>query len=250
MSILSGKIERLNQFEFADYAYSFNQKESESLRIVGINFDYGLQYSAIIKKTYFLNAGISYTASKHYKSTKEVLKERFAAYVSLPYSPDTLTYYNNTSKDSTIMPNVYRFGLAFGKIDKFSAEFDYIYTPWANASIHGDNSNLGTTSTYKFGLEFIPEKYSNTSFLKRMEYRLGFHYGDNYLVINGVQIKELGVSTGLAIRMKNSMSRATMYFDYTRRMGDLDKGLPNENIYSIGLSLNFYDWWFIKKRFE
>ena len=250
MTIISGKIERLNQFEFADYANSFNQRETENLRVFGINFDYGLQYSTAIGKSHYMTLGASYTGSKKYRSKKEIINERFTIYNSIPYSPDTLSYYYNESRDSTIIPASYRLGLSFGKKDKWVTEFDYIYTPWANGLIHGDNYNLGSISTYKIGIEFIPDKYSNNSFLKRMEYRLGAHYGDSYVVMNGYQIKEYGVTAGFAIRLRNTFSRATMYFDYTRREGKLSEGLPNENIYSLGLSLNFYDFWFIKKKFE
>ena len=250
MTIISGKIQRLNQFEFADYISSFNQRETENLRLFGINLDYGLQYYAPIGKSHFITMGASYTATKHYNSKKEVINERFAIYTSPPYSPDTLSYYYNESKDSTIMPANYRFGISVGKKDKWTLEFDYIYTPWANGLIHGDNYNLGTTSTYRFGFEIIPDKYSNESFLKRMEYRMGAHYGDSYVVMNGYQIKQYGATAGFAIRMRNTLSKATMYFDYTRREGDLTRGLPNENIYSLGLSLNFYDSWFIKKKFD
>ena len=250
MTIISGKIERLNQFEFADYASSFNQRASENIRIFGINFDYGLQYAAKLGNNHFLTLGASYTASKNYRSNKEVINERFAIYNYGSLSPDTLSVYYNESRDSTIMPAFYRFGISFGKKDKWVAEFDYLYTPWADASIHGDNSNFGSTSKYKFGIEFIPDKYSNVSFLKRIEYRFGAHYGDSYLLMNDYQLTEYGATAGFAIRMKNSLSKATLYFDYTRREGDLSKGMPNENIYSLGLSLNLYDFWFIKKKFE
>jgi hypothetical protein len=250
MTIISGKLQRLNQFEFADYTSSFNQRSTENLRIFGINLDFGLQYHANLGKSHFLTLGASYTGSKNYRSKKEVINERFAIYSYPPYSPDTLTYYYNESKDSTIMPANYRFGVSFGKRDKWVAEFDYVYIPWADASIHGDNSTLASTSSYRFGLEFIPDKYSNESFMKRIEYRVGAHYGDSYLILNGYQLKQYGATAGFAIRLRNTYSRATVYFDYTRREGNLPLGLPNENIYSIGASLNFYDFWFRKKQFE
>jgi len=102
------------------------------------------------------------------------------------------------------------------------------------------------------GFEFVPEKYSNTSFLKRIEYRIGLNYGDNYLILDGVQLKEYGASTGFAVRMRptSSLSKLTWYFQYTRREGDLAKGLPNEDIFTTGISLNLYDFWFIKKRYD
>jgi hypothetical protein len=249
-SVLLGEIQRLNQFEFADYASSYNQRGNEVLKISGINFDYGLQYTREFEKSRFLNLGLSYEGAKNYSSSHEVLKERFTIYNSSAYSPDTLSFYSNSAKDSTRLPSSVRAGIAFGKKDRFAVELDFSYTPWKDGRVHGESSMLGNISSFNFGLEYIPDKYSNTSFFKRIEYRLGGHYADNYLVINGTQLKEYGVSSGFAIRMRGSMSKATFYFDYTRKQGEIASGLHNENIYSFGVSLNLYDYWFIKRKFE
>jgi hypothetical protein len=252
MSVLLGQIERLNQFEFQDYSNTFNQRGNEVFRIAGINFDLGLQYTANLKKNHFLTIGGSYTPSKYYNSSQEILKERFSIYTYPPLSPDTLDYTYIKSKELTKLPATYRSGISFGKKDKYTIEFDYQFTNWDNASIMGDNSTIKSTSAYRLGFEFVPEKYSNTSFLKRIEYRIGLNYGDNYLILDGVQLKEYGASTGFAVRMRptSSLSKLTWYFQYTRREGDLAKGLPNEDIFTTGISLNLYDFWFIKKRYD
>lgn len=250
MNILLGELNRLNQYEFSDYSSTFNQRGTEKLRIHGISLDYGIQYAANLKKDYFLIAGFSMNRERKYKSTIEQLDERFSVYSTAPYSPDTLRYYKNSSKDSTIFPSSYRFGLTFGKKDKFAFEFDYSYTPWSQGMIHGNNTYLADVQSLSAGLEYIPEKYSNTSFFRRVEYRLGGHYAGNYLIINGIQLKEYGGSFGLGVRLRGSRSKANLYFDYTRRMGNLDAGLHNEDIYSLGISLNLYDFWFIKRKYE
>jgi hypothetical protein len=251
LDILFGQITRLNQFEFKDYANAFNENNTENLRINGVNLDYGLQYTAMSKKNYFFVAGFSLTGPGKYNSTRENLETRFAAYTASVYSPDTLTYSYYTSGDSTKLPASWRFGLSFGKKDKFTAAIDYIYTKWSEARIQGQDATMASTRSLLFGLEYIPEKYSNTSFLKRIEYRLGGHIADNYLIINGEQIKEYGFSAGLGVRMRsNSLSQATFFFDYTRRQGSITLGLHDENIYSFGISLNLYDFWFMKRKYE
>ena len=251
LNILFGQVERINQFVFADYLNSFGQYNSEKLKINGINFDYGVQYSAELKKDYFFTAGVSMTAAKKYKSDLETLSERFASYTTSLYSPDTLVYSNSSSKDSTKLPSTIRLGIAFGKKDKFVAAIDYVASKWADARIQGSNGYLANSKSWLFGAEFIPDKYSNSSFLSRIEYRLGGHISDNYLIIKGVQIKEFGVSCGLGLSMRNSQSKTNIYFDFTRRNGDPAKGLLNENYYTVGISLNLYDpFWFIKRKYE
>ena len=250
VNVLFGQLERINQYVFSDYANTFGQYYSEILKINGVNFDYGVQYAAALKNNYFLNLGLSMTAAKKYKSGFETLSVRAAGYTASLYSPDTLSYSNTTTKDSTKLPLTIRMGVSFGKKDKFVAGIDYIYSNWANASIEGSTGYLANSKSWLFGVEYIPDKYSNYSFLSRVEYRLGGHIADNYLIINGVQIKEFGVSCGLGLRMRNSFSKTNIYFDFTRKTGDLSRGLLNENYFTIGVSLNLYDNWFVKRKYD
>jgi hypothetical protein len=250
LSVLFGELKRTNQFEFADYANAFSEYRSEQLRINGLNLDYGLQYTATLKKDYFFNAGLSMTAAKNYNSELDKIALRFAAYSSTGYSPDTLNSSLISSMDSTRLPQTLRMGIAFGKKDVFVVGIDYISTNWAAARILGSNGYLANTNSLLFGVEYIPEKYSNSSFLKKIEYRTGGHIGNNYLLIKNTQIKEYGVSCGLGFRLRNSFSQANVFFDYTRKNGDFSKGLHNENYYTIGFSLNLYDFWFVKRRYD
>jgi hypothetical protein len=250
LNVLFGQLDRANQYVFADYANTFSQYYSEKLKINGMNFDYGVHYTAALKNNYFLNLGLSMTASKKYRSGFETLSVRTAAYTASLYSPDTLTYTNINSKDSTKLPLTVRIGVSFGKKDKFVAGIDYVTSNWANARIEGSSGYLANSKSWLFGVEFIPDKFSNYSFLSRVEYRLGGHIADSYLIINDVQIKELGVSCGIGMRMRNTFSKTNIYFDFTRKTGDLSKGLLNENYFTIGISLNLYDWWFIKKKYD
>lgn len=254
MTVVFGQIDRLNQYEFEDYSTTFSQRASQKLRLNGINFDYGIQYTKKLKKNHFITAGFSLTAAKNLGSSYEELNERFSIFATAPYSPDTLPggykYYH--TKDSTRLPGTMRFGLLFGKKDKFAAEIDYVATSWANAKIIGSKATFANTRSLMFGIEYTPDKNSNDSYLKRIEYRAGAHISDNYLILNGVQLKEYGVSCGMGIRLSklNPYSRVNFYFDFTRRNGDISAGLHNENILSFGASLNLYDWWFIKRRYE
>ncbi len=250
LNILFGSLKRQNQIELSDYQTTFSLNNVENLNISGFNLDYGIQYRKSLKKNFFVNAGISYMAPKNYSSTHEMLKQRNTVYYYPPYAPDTLASYIFTSTDSTRFPGSLRAGIIFGKKDKFIAGIDYVMTEWSNAKIHGSVPMTGNTRSLMFGIEYIPEKYSNTSFLKRIEYRVGARISDNYLVLNGVQLKEFSLTGGFAIRLKNSISKATVYLDYTRRTGDISRGLHNEEIFSAGLSLNLYDFWFRKRQYD
>ena len=249
MTVLFGKIERVNQVTLLADNYLFDTKFTESISLNGLNYDLGIQYHANLKKDLFVNAGLSFTPGKNYKSDYTNLKERFSIYTLSPYSPDTL---ENTSfqNGKVFLPQSLRIGLAFGKKDKFVAGIDYIFSKWSKSTIPGTSGYITDSQTIQFGIEYTPEKYSNSGYLKAIDYRIGGHFSDSYVVINGSQLKESGVSAGLGFPMLGSVSKANIFFDYTKRKLSASASMPYENVYSIGVSINMYDYWFLKRKYE
>jgi hypothetical protein len=245
MNIMFGVLERNYSLQFEDLENFYLNSANEKLRVHGINFDYGIQYMAFIKEDYFLNAGFSLTAGKTYKSDYDYLVVRTSAYNDV----DTITF---TSDNSTpvFLPGNYKLGISFGKKNKLTTGFDYISAAWGKSEIPGYSGYAADTKTYMWGLEFIPDKYANFSFVKRIEYRLGAHMGNNYLIINGAQVKEIGASFGLGIPMRRSLSRVNLFADYTKKSGSEAAGLHTERLLTIGASLNIYDFWFIQRKYN
>ncbi len=250
MTILLGQISRSNQFVFDseyDYYSVYHNSSTEKLQLRGINLDYGIQYTTPIKKDYFLNAGVTLTGGQNYKTGYVHLTSKYTAYGSS--TADTLAFVSDDST-KTFIPGSFKAGVSFGKKDKFTIGLDYNYSKWSGARIPGATGYAADTKSILFGLEYIPEKYSNFSFLKRMEYRLGGHMADNYLIINGDQIKEIGVSFGIGIPLPRTYSKANLFIDYTKKNGPAGSTLHRENFYTMGVSLNFYDYWFQKRKYD
>jgi hypothetical protein len=251
MRVLFGIIDRSYLVNFTDFYNVFNNSAKEKIQIDGINFDYGIQYSVPVRKKYFFNAGASYTTGKNYSTEYELLTTRYTAYGN----QDTVSYVKDNTTP-TYIPGTFRIGIAFGQKNKFSAGFDFNTTQWSAAKLPGIPGYAADTRSYLFGAELIPDKYSNYSFMKRMEYRIGAHYADNYLIIDGAQLKEYGASVGFGIPMSrtltksNSLSRTNIFFDYTHRYGPSSANLPTEDYYTVGISLNFYDFWFVKRKYD
>lgn len=244
MTLLFGSINRINELDFADFYNVYHDNVAEKLQVTGLNFDYGLQLSAPLKKDHFLNAGVSFSSGKHYKSSFSSLTTRYTAYGG----KDTLSY---SSDDSTkaFLPGMLRMGLAFGKKNKFVGGIDLVLTKWSEAEFHGSGGYLGNTRELLFGAEYIPDKFSNYSLFKRMEYRAGGHIEDNYLVLNGIQVREYGASLGLGIPMR-MLSKINIFIDFTRKSYSGPAFSHYENYFTTGISLNFYDQWFLKHKYN
>ncbi|MBG0858276.1 MAG: hypothetical protein IQL11_02150 [Bacteroidales bacterium] len=243
MTVLFGQINRANQYVFGDYYNVFHDRNSERIQLNGLNFDYGVQYTATIKKDYFINAGASFTAAKNYKSNYENLTLRYTAYTA----QDTLTYVEDHANST--LPGTLRFGIAFGKKNKFVTGIDYITSQWSESKIRGSEGFITDSRSIRFGAELIPDKFSNYSLLQRIEYRMGGHFDNSYLVINGEQIKEIGFGIGIGLPMPRSLSKTNIFIDYTRKSGP-GENMHTENYFTFGVSLNLYDFWFIKQKYD
>jgi hypothetical protein len=242
MNVIFGQLNRSNQFFFDDIYNSYHNDSRELLKLKGINFDFGLQVLYPMNNGTFINAGISYTATKSYKSDYENFVYRYTSMGTT----DTIFYTAAAAEDVKI-PGTLRAGISFGKSNKLTAGFDFVATNWSQSKIPESSDYVADTRTYMFGLEYTPDKFSNFSLLNRMSYRIGGHTGSNYLIINGNQLKETGVSAGFGIPMRRTRSMTNLYFDFTNKHG---QSLHTENFYSIGLSINLYDYWFIKRKYD
>jgi hypothetical protein len=244
MSFLSGQITRSNSFVFSDFYNVFNNDSQEKLVLNGINFDYGIQYTASFKNNYFLNIGASITSGNNFRSKYSQSSFRYTAYsVS-----DTISYVANSST-KTYIPATYRFGISFGKKNKFTTGFDYITTKWSASIIPGSTGYAADTREFRFGAEYIPDKFSNYSYISRIEYRIGGHIGDNYLIINQEQLKEYGASIGLGLPLR-LYSKTNLYIDFTRITGPAASILPRQDYLTVGVSLNLYENWFLKRKYD
>jgi hypothetical protein len=245
MLVLFGNVKRAYQINFEDYASVYQNNATENMEMHGINLNYGLQYTAALKNDYFLNAGLSFTAGKNYKTDYRELAYKYTAY----NTRDTISYVSDDST-RTFIPGTVGLGFTIGKINKFTAGFDYVMTRWSNATIPGSGNYTADSRSYRFGIEYIPDKYSNYSLIKRLEYRIGGHLGDTYLVIKNEQIKEYGASFGLGIPMKRTYSRTNLFFDFTRRYGSGSATTHIEDYFTMGVSLNLHDVWFLKRKYD
>ncbi len=241
LNVLFGAVSRENMTEFADYYNVYHYSNSENLKVSGINFDLGLQYRATLAQKYFMNAGLSLGTGSDYNSEYQSISFRYNAYGS----KDTLTY-NPLTGNKSYIPGTLRIGLAGGRKDQFTVAADFISTRWTKTDLPGTSGVIGDTRELHLGVEYIPEKLANYNIMKRMEYRAGFHTGDNYLVLNGSQVSEKGFTLGLGIPMKRQLSKTNLFFDYTIK----NAVSHSETFILFGASLNFYDSWFIKRRYN
>jgi hypothetical protein len=249
MSVLFGELNRINEYYFESDPTSFISRSEEKMTVRGFGFEAGLQYTINLKNRKSITPGIAWSVGSEYKSNYSDLFMRFSNYGQPPYSPDTLT--KTDIPDGRIrLPQTIRAGVSYNIADKLTVAAEYANTGWDNAQLYGTSNRLASTNSFRAGIEYIPERGSIYNYLQRLEYRLGGHVSDNYLEVNGEQIKEFGITFGIGFPMPRSWSKINIFADWNSRAGSLNNGLHRENCFSFGLSLNLYDYWFLKAKYE
>jgi len=250
MNVLFGEINRSNGYYFQSEPALFSSQYEENIAINGIYFDWGLQYQIYMADKKYLNFGLTYTPKHKFSSSYSNIFLRESYYSYPPYSPDTVSIVDIPDGNVTL-PQSFSFGVSYNITDKFTAAVDYSYTDWDNSEIYGAEEYLTSTHSLNAGAEYVPNKFSNLNFFDRIEYRLGGRISGNYLILNNEQIKEYGITFGVGIPLGRAVwSKLNVVFDYTNRGGSLENGLHKENIYSVGLSFNLYDYWFVKRKYD
>jgi hypothetical protein len=250
MTFLFGELERSNGYSFLDDNNTFDNISTESVRLQGFNFDLGLQYKFDLKNGLNVTTGVKYSNTSKYKGQTESMSALFTSlYTGTPYSIDTLSYASSEDEPITL-PGSLAFGVALGKKDKFMVTAEYSSTDWSKAVYIGHDNYFVKSNSINFGGEIIPDKFANFNFLNRVAYRFGGHITDSHIMVNGEQLKEFGITFGVGLPLKRSNSRTNLYFEYGQRGGSFDLGLHKETYYNFGISFNFYDYWFIKRKYD
>ena len=247
MFIIFGEENRINDFSFSSDANYFNTRKQGSNSMNGLGMDASLQLMVPLPENWFINAGITYTPGFNLKTTTEDIIFRYSNVQTSVLAFDTL--YQDTENMTSRFPRTIRAGLSAGKNNKFTAGFDMAYAKWSEASLPGTYGIYRDALALHAGAEFIPDIYSNYGFFNRVEYRIGGRYEESYTLFDGSKVNEYGITFGTGLPLRRSRSTISVYFDLSTR-GNSDDNLFRETRLSVGASLNLFDYWFLKPKYD
>lgn len=226
-------------------------------------FQVGLQWNAIATNKHLLTFGATYDYGG-------------------PMSPDVtdVIYISDLSYSRASVENVdmqFRLphSVAAGVMyqnSKLLLGFDYEYQGWGvNSKYYSDSISNGLTvtytdtSTFRFGIEYTPNRFDVRRFRRRMSYRAGFRFGNGYQMIGSPEqgytsIDNYTVSGGIGFPLRFlGSSSINVGFEYGQR-GNLsvlqtDKakiGMIRQEYFKIlvGFSLFGEDYWFVRPKID
>ncbi|MDE6410880.1 MAG: hypothetical protein K2K81_11665 [Muribaculaceae bacterium] len=236
-------------------------KYEHVMQIRDWNINIGAQYTARWDRFHKVVVGLTYSPKKTmlgntWVTAQEMVQDK---------RPDTLAYVK--MKNRYYSPNSIGAGLnyTFEKSYRLMVEGDFTWQQWSKApysAIYDERVLAGQKPTdvkniltpgmkfydrtrYAVGAEFVPE--IRGSYLKRVAYRIGAYYCNDYLNINGNRLKETAVTCGFGFPTYEGKTLINLGFEWKRRSAHPAK-LITENYFNITLGINFNEVWFWQRK--
>lgn len=247
-----GNLEYSSALSFAQNNFYVVERKS-MLRLRDFGLEFGIQGMLPLKNDQQITIGLvaenkpSYTG---YKS--DIIQKRISYPISQSQSAtdlDTL-YHVPEGKGQIIFPTTLGAGFSYAKKNVFEINFDYYYQNWSKATFFGEKNNFLTDlNKFAIGAEWIPDKFSIRSGLKRMAYRAGLRYEQTYYSFDGHKINDFGISFGLGIPLYRSNSTINIAAEFGKR-GTTEYNLVEQKYAKFSLSASLHDLWFMQRRID
>lgn len=211
----------------------------------GFSAEFGLQYFKKFEGDYELTVGGTYRLKNKLNGSHLRYSYAYDAAVT-----DTISYEKRNFDIS--IPGKFSVGASLKKEEKWMVGFDYEHQDWSKANFR-ETPGLGYTSqaenSYRLGVEYTPNRYDIRYYYRRISYRVGAYYNQSYVKFNGQSVNCMGITLGASLpvfRWNNSFNVAV---DFGQR-GKTGNNLVKERYVNFIISLNLYDLWFVKQRYQ
>lgn len=143
--------------------------------------------------------------------------------------------------------------------DRWSVTLEHRRRDWRQLKVNVEGydlgNDLGNNTSTVLGGGFRPAADARGTFWTSTIYRMGFRYTDDYLVVAGEQLQEIGMSFGMCMPLMGSTTRSRLNLGAELgRRGSTKEGLLEQRFAHlfIGLTItpDLREQWFKKRRIE
>jgi hypothetical protein len=254
LEYIFGNLQTSRATEF-NSATSYNAKLQTKNSVAGLSYSYGIQYDFTLGKKTIVTLGYSGSTSGKVNST-------LTSYATLytrdqdgneSTAADTLNTVSN-GKSNLTLPLTHNFGIAIQQNDKWLIGADFRMGKWSKTSINDVNQGLQDSWGASLGGQWTPDAFSYNSYLKRVDYRIGFNYDKTYIKIGNQDIKQMGASLGFGFPLPTANGGTAFYkINFTTELGQrgtLNNNLVKEQYINFHLGFTLNDTWFRKYRVD
>ena len=245
---LFGTIDRLRGITFPDSVQIKSTLVTGSLTPSDLYGEIGLQYRTRLPKDLYLVAGATFGPEMKMSAKSNVLVTTYFGDInSVAFQRDTVEFVED-KKVSFTMPLRIGTGISIGKENVWMAGADFSWQQWEAYELEGVSDSLRNKWNVAVGGEFTPDHRNPTSYLQRMTYRMGFHYGNTPVYLRDRHLNDLGISFGVSLPILQSRSSVNLSLAIGKR-GTTANNLIQENYFRFTLGVNIFERWFLRRKY-
>lgn len=245
-----GNIIKAASLSFED-ASQHSVSAGDSLRIHGSSVKFGLQYEQPLSVKSSLVFGASYKLATPVRGNA----------VQFSYKNGTLNGREDKSLDKNsaiFLGSELGAGISFRSADRLSIEVDYTLNDWRNSgmdSMRGfsDKGEAGEFTSsmghgIRAGFELTPSRNDIRYYMRRCTYRAGAYWEQSHYRVNGKSIDAAGITFGITLPVFRGYNGVSIGVDLGQR--GWGGATVKERYFGFNLSMNVFDIWFQKPRYE
>lgn len=219
----------------------------QKTKISDLKMDFGVQYTHPFSSRERLTVGATY-------SPKKRLSNKVYRMVQNVQGSTLVSSEGDTTKNVNMgIPNSFGAGFTYVKDRKFMFGADVLYEQWNKVAFPfvDENSHFDDRLRVGAGAEYIPQYYGK-SYLGKVNYRIGAHFSNSYLKINGKGYDEYGGSIGFGLPLPTLMGHTSMLnitFEYVKVKPQV-KNMIDERYFRFTLNYTFNESWFRKQKLD
>lgn len=244
VSYLFGKSEDL-KIAYSDSIGFFRTIWSYTDDIDGLLLTYGLQYVQALGQNSNITYGATYSNPANLKITRNqyILRD-------LPGISNRIDTLNVISGGSGTMeiPRSFGTGVFIKFNNNWSGGADFQSQSWSEFSSYGTQQSLNDSWQIRTGMIHNPTVETYSTFLSRWEYRAGFRFGQSFLNYGNADFSEFGISFGVGLPLRRSLSTVNVGFEYSTRSSG-NENLISENFFRFNVGVNIWERWFVRRKF-
>lgn len=245
--LLFGKIERNHFMLFNETEYIFHNKHIGSNKYSDFYLKYGAQYDIELKEDLKLTIGAIYTAKTKIRtdslSVTQLIQTPFDGTAAIIQTMDEVSL-----RGETTIPMEIGFGFMFTKKDKWKLGVDFEKQFWSKYTALDNDGPYKNSTRIAIGAEYIPDRNNVFSYYKRIKYRVGFRYENTPLYLNGTQINEFGISFGMGLPLRRSLSTINIGIEIGQ-FGEASNDLIKESFMKFKMGISMFQRWFEQRKY-
>ena len=222
-----------------------NTQFKRNMEVRDWNMRAGIQYAFNVARKSRVVLGVTYSPKKSLHGTAWATMYD----IDQDKKQDTVAYMK--MKGNYELPTTIGAGISYTYDNRFNVEVDYTYQQWSKAKYTPIN-NFEVTDTkwndrWKIaaGMSYTPNPRGN--YLNRMTYRVGAFYNNDYMNVNGNNVKDYGAGLGFSFPALSGKTLVNLGVEWKHRY-TTPKNLISEDYLNITLSVNFNEMWFWKNK--